>query len=91
MEDEQMTATLKAYKGMGMEGSTARWYDRTTRKDMPEFKTLAQRIASALPPTAQVLEVAPLSNSHGETPRRKVWMRASNWGTPPLCRWKMQA
>ena len=54
-----MTATLKAYKGMGMEGSTARWYDRTTRKDMPEFKTLAQRIASALPPTAQVLEVAP--------------------------------
>jgi ubiquinone/menaquinone biosynthesis C-methylase UbiE len=59
MEDEQMTATLKAYKGMGMEGSTARWYDRTTRKDMPEFKTLAQRIASALPPTAQVLEVAP--------------------------------
>jgi ubiquinone/menaquinone biosynthesis C-methylase UbiE len=59
MEDEQMTATLKAYKGMGMEGSTARWYDRTTRKDMPQIKTLAQRIASALPSAAQVLEVAP--------------------------------
>ena len=54
-----MSATLKAYKGMGMEGSTARWYDRTTRKNMPEIKSLAQRIASALPPAAQVLEVAP--------------------------------
>lgn len=54
-----MTATIKAYKGMGMEGSTARWYDRTTRKDMPEIKALAQRIASDLSPTAQVLEVAP--------------------------------
>jgi ubiquinone/menaquinone biosynthesis C-methylase UbiE len=59
MEDEQMTATVKAYKGMGMEGRTARWYDRTTRKDMPEIKALAQRIASALSPSAQVLEVAP--------------------------------
>ncbi len=54
-----MAATVKAYKGMGMEGSTARWYDRTTRKDMSEFKALAQRIASALSPSAQVLEVAP--------------------------------
>jgi ubiquinone/menaquinone biosynthesis C-methylase UbiE len=54
-----MTATVKAYRGLGMEGGTARWYDRTTRKDMPEFKALAQRIASALPPAAQVLEVAP--------------------------------
>jgi ubiquinone/menaquinone biosynthesis C-methylase UbiE len=43
MGDEQMTATVKAYKGMGTEGSTARWYDRTTRKDMPEIKALAQR------------------------------------------------
>ncbi len=54
-----MTTTAKAYKGMGMEGSTARWYDRTTRKDMPEFKALAVRIAETLPPSAQVLEVAP--------------------------------
>jgi ubiquinone/menaquinone biosynthesis C-methylase UbiE len=54
-----MTASAKAYKGMGMEGSTARWYDRTTRKDLPEFKELAVRIAAALPPSAQVLEVAP--------------------------------
>ena len=49
MEDEQNGSTVKAYKGMGMEGSTARWYDRTTRKDMPEFKALALRIAAAFP------------------------------------------
>jgi ubiquinone/menaquinone biosynthesis C-methylase UbiE len=54
-----MTATVKAYKGMGMEGSTARWYDRTTRKDLPEIKSLAVRIAAAIPSSAQVLEVAP--------------------------------
>ncbi|HTZ60132.1 MAG TPA: class I SAM-dependent methyltransferase [Acidobacteriaceae bacterium] len=54
-----MAATLKAYKGMGMEGSTARWYDRTTRKDMPEFQALAVRIAGLVPSGAEVLEVAP--------------------------------
>ena len=43
-----MASTVKAYKGMGMEGSTARWYDRTTRKDMPEIKALALRIAAAV-------------------------------------------
>jgi ubiquinone/menaquinone biosynthesis C-methylase UbiE len=54
-----MSTTVKAYKGMGMEGSTARWYDRTTRKDLPEFKELALRIAAAVPPGGEVLEVAP--------------------------------
>jgi ubiquinone/menaquinone biosynthesis C-methylase UbiE len=54
-----MTASVKAYKGMGMEGSTARWYDRTTRKDMPEFKALALRIAALVPAGGAVLEVAP--------------------------------
>ncbi len=54
-----MATTMKAYRGMGMEGGVARWYDRTTRKDMPEFRTLAARIAAAVPPAAQVLEVAP--------------------------------
>jgi ubiquinone/menaquinone biosynthesis C-methylase UbiE len=54
-----MTTTVKAYRGMGMEGSTARWYDRTTRKDMPEFKALALRIAAAVPPGGEVLEIAP--------------------------------
>jgi ubiquinone/menaquinone biosynthesis C-methylase UbiE len=59
MEDEPMTAVAKGYKGIGMEGSVARWYDRTTRKDMGEFVALAARIAGALPAEAEVLEVAP--------------------------------
>jgi ubiquinone/menaquinone biosynthesis C-methylase UbiE len=42
-----------------MEGGMCRWYDRTTRKDMPEFRALATRIAAMVPPAAQVLEVAP--------------------------------
>jgi ubiquinone/menaquinone biosynthesis C-methylase UbiE len=54
-----MSVALKAYKGMGMEGSLARWYDRTTRKDMPQFRELAARIASLVPPGGSVLEVAP--------------------------------
>ena len=54
-----MTTTVKAYKGMSMEGSTARWYDRTTRRDMPEFKALALRIAAVVPAGGTVLEVAP--------------------------------
>jgi ubiquinone/menaquinone biosynthesis C-methylase UbiE len=54
-----MTATVKAYKGMGMEGSVARWYDRTTRKDMPEIRRLAASIAAMMPPGGSVLEVAP--------------------------------
>ncbi len=54
-----MTASVKAYKGMGMEGSIARWYDKTTRKDMPEFVSLAACIAALVPPAGKVLEIAP--------------------------------
>lgn len=54
-----MVVAAKAYRGMGMEGGIARWYDRTTRKDMPEFQALAARIAALLPARAAVLEVAP--------------------------------
>jgi len=54
-----MNATAKAYKGMGMDGSMARWYDRTTRKDMPEFQKLAARIAAMMPAGGKVLEIAP--------------------------------
>src|SRR5262245_47767949 len=49
----------KAYKGMGMEGSLARWYDRTTRKDMPEIRVLAERIAPLVSAGGSILEVAP--------------------------------
>jgi ubiquinone/menaquinone biosynthesis C-methylase UbiE len=56
---KKMASTMKAYKGMGMEGGIARWYDRTTRNDMPEFRALAARIAALVRPAAQVLEIAP--------------------------------
>jgi ubiquinone/menaquinone biosynthesis C-methylase UbiE len=54
-----MAAAAKAYKGIGMEGSMARWYDRTTRRDMPQFHALAARIAALVPARGTVLEIAP--------------------------------
>jgi ubiquinone/menaquinone biosynthesis C-methylase UbiE len=42
-----------------MEGGTARWYDRTTRRDMPRFIELAVRVAAVVPASAAVLEIAP--------------------------------
>jgi ubiquinone/menaquinone biosynthesis C-methylase UbiE len=54
-----MPSAMKAYKGIGMEGGLARWYDKTTRRDMPEFVGLAARIAAVVPASAAVLEVAP--------------------------------
>jgi ubiquinone/menaquinone biosynthesis C-methylase UbiE len=50
---------MRAYKGLGMEGGIARWYDRTTRRDMPRFIELAARIAAVVPASATVLEIAP--------------------------------
>jgi ubiquinone/menaquinone biosynthesis C-methylase UbiE len=49
----------KAYKGMGMEGLTARWYTSLTHKSLDEFKSLARRVARQIPAGASVLEVAP--------------------------------
>jgi ubiquinone/menaquinone biosynthesis C-methylase UbiE len=55
-----MTKTMeKGYKGMGMEGSIARWYEKTTRKDMDQYRELAGRLETNLPAGASVLEVAP--------------------------------
>lgn len=54
-----MATMAKAYKGMGMEGGIARWYDKTTRKDMPTFHELAAKIASVAGAGGTVLEVAP--------------------------------
>ena len=66
----------KAYKGLGMEGSVARWYEKTTRKDMEEFHRLAERIAAGLPEGGDVLEVAPgpgfLSIEMAKTGRLRV-------------------
>jgi ubiquinone/menaquinone biosynthesis C-methylase UbiE len=52
-------AMEKGYKGMGMEGSIARWYEKTTRKDMDQFRELAERLQANLPAGADMLEVAP--------------------------------
>jgi ubiquinone/menaquinone biosynthesis C-methylase UbiE len=52
-------AAQKAYKGMGMEGSVARWYEKTTRKDMEEYRRVAESLKARLPGGGDVLEVAP--------------------------------
>ncbi len=52
-------AAQKAYRGMGMEGSVARWYDKTTRKDFQEHRRLAERLRACLPDGGDVLEIAP--------------------------------
>jgi ubiquinone/menaquinone biosynthesis C-methylase UbiE len=49
----------KGYKGMAMEGSVARWYEKTTRKDMNQYQELAARLEADLPDGSDVLEVAP--------------------------------
>jgi ubiquinone/menaquinone biosynthesis C-methylase UbiE len=54
-----MASILRAYKGIGMEGSLARWYNRTACKDMPEIKALAARVAQVVPASGMVLEIAP--------------------------------
>jgi ubiquinone/menaquinone biosynthesis C-methylase UbiE len=53
------TGTIKGYRGMGMEGAVARWYDRSSRKDMERFQTFAKRLRAVLPQGGDVLEVAP--------------------------------
>jgi ubiquinone/menaquinone biosynthesis C-methylase UbiE len=51
-------ATTKGYRGIGMEGALARWYDKSTRKDKERFRTLATRLRAVLP-RGDMLEVAP--------------------------------
>ncbi len=53
------SAVQKGYRGMGMEGSIARWYEKNTRKNMNQFSELAERLQAGLPLSADVLEVAP--------------------------------
>jgi len=52
-------ANQKAWKGKGMEGSVARWYNRTRRNDMEEFLSQARAVAGRLRSGVCVLEVAP--------------------------------
>jgi ubiquinone/menaquinone biosynthesis C-methylase UbiE len=53
------SATTKGYRGLGMDGAIARWYDKSTRKDMERFRALAARLRTVCPEGGDVLEVAP--------------------------------
>jgi ubiquinone/menaquinone biosynthesis C-methylase UbiE len=53
------TTTKKPYRGLPMEGWTARWYARLTANDLAAFRELAAALAAPLPPGGGVLEVAP--------------------------------
>lgn len=53
------TSATRAYRGAGMEGWVARWYTRTRRHDMEDFRRQAGKIAQHLPAGCDVLEVAP--------------------------------
>ena len=60
-----MTATVgsrkprKGYKGMGMEGSVARWYARSTGNVIEQFRDEARRLAMQIGEGGSILEVAP--------------------------------
>ena len=49
----------KPQRGAGMEGWVARWYARTRRNDMEDFRHQAQAVAARLRAGSSVLEVAP--------------------------------
>lgn len=53
-----MSANLKPYKGIAMEGIIARWYAQNTRQGR-EFDVLAKRVFEIVPAGGRVLEVAP--------------------------------
>jgi ubiquinone/menaquinone biosynthesis C-methylase UbiE len=51
--------SVKAQKGIGMEGPLARWYAGLARKSLAEFQALARRVAGQIARGSHVLEVAP--------------------------------
>lgn len=55
----QATAATKPFKGAGMEGRTARWYARTRKNEIEDFRRQAVQIAALLHHGNDVLEVAP--------------------------------
>jgi ubiquinone/menaquinone biosynthesis C-methylase UbiE len=55
----QAAEVKKAWKGKGMEGWVARWYTRTRRNDMDDFRHEASAVAQRLRGGSEVLEVAP--------------------------------
>jgi ubiquinone/menaquinone biosynthesis C-methylase UbiE len=53
------SASVKAFKGVGMEGMVAKWYAANTKKSIEDFRSLARRVAEKLSPESSVLELAP--------------------------------
>jgi len=54
-----MTKTIKAYKGLPMEGVIASWYTKTTLKDLKRHKLMAKQLVEKIPANGSVLEIAP--------------------------------
>jgi ubiquinone/menaquinone biosynthesis C-methylase UbiE len=51
--------TSKGYKGIGMEGYIAKWYAKTRRNNLEEFKKLASRLVENVAEGSSLLELAP--------------------------------
>src|SRR5512141_615858 len=54
-----MNKTIKAYKGVPMEGVIASWYAKTTSKDLNRHELIAKELAPKIPANGSVLEIAP--------------------------------
>jgi ubiquinone/menaquinone biosynthesis C-methylase UbiE len=59
MNTHSTANSTKGYRGMGMGGFLARWYARTTAKNMADFKKDAEQVAAQVPARGSILEVAP--------------------------------
>ena len=51
--------TVKAYKGMAMEGPIATWYSKITLKDIQRHKLMAAQLVKNIQTGGRVLEIAP--------------------------------
>lgn len=51
--------SIKAYKGLPMEGIIATWYSKITLKDLKRHKLMAEQMAKNIPANGKVLEIAP--------------------------------
>jgi ubiquinone/menaquinone biosynthesis C-methylase UbiE len=54
-----MTAKIKAYKGLPMEGMIASWYAKITFKDLKRHQLMAKQLSKKIPADGNVLEIAP--------------------------------
>jgi ubiquinone/menaquinone biosynthesis C-methylase UbiE len=54
-----MNKTIKAYKGLPMEGIIASWYAKTTFKDLKRHQLMAKQLVEKIPANGSVLEIAP--------------------------------